>query len=97
MLRTLAGEFLVLRLATDRRVADEAVVAADPGRAMDAAMGADHRAGADFHIGTDQAEGAHLHIVGQACGRIDDGGRVDPGCVVSHSCLQWISPWRRRT
>ncbi|KAG0922812.1 hypothetical protein G6F32_014514 [Rhizopus arrhizus] len=42
-LRTLAGEFLVLRLATDRRVADEAVVAADPGRAMDAAMGADHR------------------------------------------------------
>jgi len=55
-LRALAREFLVLRLAANRGMAEDAVVFADAGRAVDAAMRADVRACANLDFGADDAE-----------------------------------------
>src|SRR5690606_794533 len=68
---------LVLRLTADRRVPDDAVVGADPGRAMDRAMRADLGVGADFDIRADVAEGPHPDTVGQPCAGLDDRTGMD--------------------
>src|SRR5690606_29903934 len=81
-LGALAGELLVLRLAADGAVADEAVAAADPGRAGEAAVRADLAAVADLDLRADHGEGADAHALAQAGGGIDDRGGVDLGLVV---------------
>ncbi|MNI54335.1 hypothetical protein D3C73_1092260 [compost metagenome] len=78
------GVLLVLRLAADRDVADETVVAADPGRAVHAAVRADLGTGTDFDFRADDRERAHADIVGQARRRIDHGSGMDQGGVVAH-------------
>src|SRR5690606_6582829 len=57
-LGALAGELLVLRFAADRAMADEAVLAADPGGPGEAAVRADLAAVADFDLRADHGVGA---------------------------------------
>src|SRR5690606_11626439 len=83
----LAGELLVLRLAADGHVADEAVLAADAGRAAEAAVRADLAAVTDLHVRPDHGEGAHADARAQAGGGIDHGGGMDQGVVV-----HWLGP-----
>lgn len=95
----LAGVLLVLRLAADRRVADEAVIAADPGRAMDRAMRPDLGARADLHIGADQRKRADTDVVCQRCRGIDDRRGMNQRCRITHRVLlrKRVITWRRRT
>src|SRR5690606_7183678 len=81
----LAAVLLVLRVAAERGVAEDAVVASDAGRAVDAAVRPHHRAVADLHFGADVAEGTHAHAGSQPGTRLDDGARMDDG--LAHTSL----------
>src|SRR5690606_10456145 len=73
----LAAEFLVLRLAADRGVAVDVVVAADAGRPEHAAVRADARARADLDAGADDREGTDAGAFADDRGQVDGRGGVD--------------------
>src|SRR5690606_32030672 len=90
----LAAVLLVLRIAADRGVADDAVPAPDPGRAVHAAVRPDRGAVADLHPGTDPGERAHRHPFAKPRRWIHDRGGMD---VRGHlRCAPRHTGFRRR-
>src|SRR5690606_10498198 len=91
----LAAVLLVLWIAADRGVSDDAVLATDARRTLHAAVWADERSVADLDIGSDQGERADRHSFADARGRIHDRGGMDAG-LPHVSCAPRRTGCRRR-
>ena len=73
-LGSLLVKFEVLRLGADRALSEESVVRSNHGRTFNSRVRPDLRSRSDCHFRADDAVCAHLDILSENCGRIDDGG-----------------------
>src|SRR5690606_12551924 len=74
--RRLTLVFEIRRILTYRRKLVDAVVSTYTSRPLDDYVGCNHRTLADLDVRADDRPGSDLNVVGQPCGRIDDGARV---------------------
>src|SRR5690606_40559640 len=81
--RRLTLVFEIRRILTYRRKLVDAVVSTYTSRPLDNYVRCNHRALADLDVRADDRPGSDLNVVGQPCGRIDDGARVNQAHIRS--------------